>query len=131
MFTGFVLLGVLWAGIVLGLLTNVPYVEHVFFVLMTVAGAYESLQDRATLPAILMKAGCVIFFAAAACLYYRESRPMFAVEFAALAGVWFAISVQSIAQRHKMRSERLRRLDAVVSSVRRAKVHFDQELRDD
>ena len=124
MFTGGVLVafvGFLIACAIFGdFLERIPFGWAVWLGLFTVAGVFDFFRKPDRMPSATWPLLLSLFFGVAAFAYHTNPDRWFGAWHAVLASLFVCLAMKSAIRRHRLRKERLARLDQAVETLRRA-----------
>ena len=105
---------------VCGYIGRIPFVEHVLFVLMTIAAVVAAVRRSTTVFSLAGSILLFLFFALASLAYLLEVQLLLGIGYAVLAGVWLCLSINAGVTRHRQKGEGSAKLDRAVETLRRA-----------
>ena len=118
LFTAGVLTTLIVLLIVFGYVTRIPFVEHILFVLMTIAAVVQAVRKSSTLSSVGGNILLSAFFGLAGVAYFSKSELVLGIEYSVLAIIGLSLAVHAGVIRHRLRKEGLVRLDRAVETLR-------------
>ena len=117
-FTAGVLAALVVLMIACGYITRIPFVEHILFALMTIAAIIQVVRRSSTATSVGGNVALSVFFGLASLAYSSKSELLLGIEYSVLSVIWLALAIHAGVIRHRMRKERLARLDRAVDTLR-------------